>query len=381
MLTKGFFKPNLSIKEIGKLQFWAGIVFGIFSAFVFSIYFNQSREMFRSLTFFMRPMILSPKEFMIYDIFFASLSVSLAFGFTVIIWMTGRKKIKKQYYRMFAVGNAWLMIFVILFILLRMASVLNFGVQIGAGFEHPLDYLKDFGLILVLLPIFIFFYNWNYLRLMFLSKYWVSISVLVYILLTFIIFKTTSIDKNILNNIYYSKNRDENKYLDDDLIAYKRLYGITIDDSTKAILKSLYSDKTFNLVKKLKKAFDTDGLVSLDTLFLELTVIRNLKFQGEIQKSYLNIDKSMNWPFAKPEEIYNQIKRYEEKQWVESKLLIGILNEMTNIFRAHDIDWEKLYRKIAPYIESQLKEVISKLRFDKDNKYYSHKLRRIDVGH
>ncbi len=390
MLTKGFLKPQISIEKISKTQFWIGLIFGIFSSFILNIYFNYARESFRVLTFMNEPLILSTKEFMIYDLFFAALSVSLAFGFTVIIWLTGRKDIKKQYYRIFTVGNIYMMIFVILFLLLRKGSTLYFILFTGFGYDKHLDFIKEFWIILVLLPIFILFFNWNYLRLMFRSGYWVFISIVAYILLTFILFKTTPVDKSILNNMYYSKNREKFDFIDSKLDSSTKLYKISFSDTTREILKKQYSDKTFRLVKKLKKAFDTDSLVSLDTLILESIVIHNHNIQGLFSNNYLYKDKEINWPFATPDQIYNQIKRYESKNGVETKFLIDILNEMIFIFESPDIDWSKRYKysdyDIQTYqfkqtmrmetvnIEKQLWEVVTKLRLDIENDTYRHQL-------
>ena len=395
MLTKGFLRPQISIKKIGRTQFWTGILLGVFSAFVFNILFNYARESFRFLTFIRNPLILSTKEFMIYDLFFAALSVSLAFGLTVIVWLTGRKDIKKQYYRMFAVGNIYMMIFVIIFLILRIGSTLYFVLFTGFGYDKHLDFIKEFWIILLLLPIFIFFFNWKYLRLMFRSGYWVSISVVAYILLTFILFKTTPVDKSILNNIYYSKNREKFDFIDRRLDLSTKLYGVTFTDTTREILKKQYSYKTFRLVKKLKKAFDTDSLVSLDTLILESIVIHNHNIQGAFLNKYLHKDKEMNWPFATPEQIYNQIKRYGSKSGVETKFLIDILNEMIFIFEPPDIDWNKrnkysdydiqtyqfkqAMRRVTKNIEKQLTDVVTRLRFDKENKTNRYQFREMEI--
>jgi len=394
VLTKGFLKPFLTIKAIGKVQFWVGIIFWIFSAFTFSIYFNYSRELFRSLTFILTPFILSPKEFMIYDLFFASLSVSLAFGFTIILWLTGRKNIKKQYYRMFAIGNAWLIIFIVLFILLRMASVINFGVQIGAGFDNPLDLIKDFWMILVSLPIFIFFYHWNYIRLMFRTKNWILISIFGYIFLTILIFKTTSIDKSILNNTYYSKNKDFLNNTEIRFNSYSNLYGANFADSTKEILINPTSDKTFNLLKNVKNAFNTDGLVSMDTIILEMIIIPSINIQNEIIKKYGSSNKDIIWPYATPEEIYSQIKRYEDNNNKELNFLINILNNMIFIFHASDINWEKRYKysdndikrhqlkrifTTRTTIQERLTKVVAKLRYDKDIEIYHHIISKMKI--
>ena len=113
MLKKGFLKPEISVSVLGKKQFWTGIVVGVAAAFVLSYFFNYAREGARFITFFRDPFILTEKEFRLYDLFFATLSTSLGFGFTIIYWLQGgNRRVKKHYLKTFTISNAWLITFV-----------------------------------------------------------------------------------------------------------------------------------------------------------------------------------------------------------------------------------------------------------------------------
>lgn len=91
MLVKGFLKPKISIKNIGRVKFWQGIIIGILAAFILNSFLNYLRESFRLVTFMVEPYLLTEKEFRLYNLFYAAFSVSIGFGLTIIYWLKGRK--------------------------------------------------------------------------------------------------------------------------------------------------------------------------------------------------------------------------------------------------------------------------------------------------
>ncbi len=388
MLTKGFLKPQISIDKLGKRQFWLGSVIGILFAFVLSCFFNYSRESLRLITFMGDPYILTENEFSLYDLFFASLSTSLGFGFTIIYWLIGRKKdIKKGYLKTFAISNAWLITFVAFMLLVRFGSILPLIVYGLHGYDGHLDLLNDFWLMFVLIPIYIFFAHWNTIRIIFRTRYWVLLSVVFYILITFVLYKTTSVDRDILNQSYYSQNMQRFDYIDSEFDKARKL-KLFFSDTTRQILRKKYAERTTDLVFRLKEAFQTDNIVPLDTLILEKIVIHNMNrhglyFYGRHQ------DRDKNWSYAMPEDIYKQIQKREIGS-IGMGILFEILSEQISIFTATQINWNE-WEKYSDYereklhfrrnlmdntetIQSRLILVVDKLRSDKRYKKYHHML-------
>jgi hypothetical protein len=269
MLTKGFLKPEISIEKLGKRQFWTGIVIGILMAFVLSYFFNYSRESLRMITFIYDPYILAEKEFRLYDLFFSTFATSLGFGFTIVYWLRGRNpNIKKRYLKNFTISNAWLITFVALMVVARFGSILQIILYGRPGYDGQLDLLHDFWLMLVLIPVYVFFAHWNTIRLIFRTRYWVLLSIVFYFLTSFYLYKTTSADRDILNQSYYSKNKQQFDYIDSEFNKAKKL-GVFFNDTTKQILRKKYAPRTTTLVFNLKQAFQTEAIVPLDTLILE----------------------------------------------------------------------------------------------------------------
>ena len=151
------FKPSFTINEIGKKQFYLGLIIGL----GYSIIFNY---LLRLITLFANFSLSRKNPYFInlenYDIsqFMLNLigisSVCFGFTFTTYIWLSklnlGNKKlnIRKRYGQ----ANSLFIIFTCFLFLIRLW---NFFIQ------NPISLEKDFGLYCYLLPIFIFLYNWN----------------------------------------------------------------------------------------------------------------------------------------------------------------------------------------------------------------------------
>lgn len=392
MLTKGFLKPEISIDKLGKRQFWTGIIIGLLTAFVLSYFFNYSRESLRMITFMADPYILTEKEFRLYDLFFASFATSLGFGFTIIYWLRGsNKNIKKRYLKTSSISYAWLTISVALLMIVRLGSIFPMVVYSLQGYDGQLDLLKDFWLMLVLIPIYVFFAHWNTIRMIFRTRYWVFLSIVFYVLTTFYLYKTTYVDRDILNHSYYSQNKHRFDFIDSEFDKAKKL-GVFFSDTTKQILRKKYAERTTDLVLSLKKAFKTENIVPLDTLILEKIVIHNMNSHG----SYFygrHQDKDINWPFAIPENIYTQILKHDIES-KETELLFEILSEQISLFISPRINWDE-WEKYTVYekdksnfrrnlmnrnetIQSRLIQVVDRLKTDKRYHKYHHLLHEIE---
>ena len=381
MLKKGFLKPKISIDNLGRRQFWTGIIIGIGFSFVISYFINYSREVLRFITFIGDPFILTEKEFRIYDLFFAAFSTSLGFGFTIIYWLRGsNRSIKKRYLKRYAITNAWFITFVALSVVTKFGSVLPINLYHLYGYDNHLDILKEFGFMLILIPIYVFFAQWNSIRLIFKTGNWILISIALFLITTFCLFETTYTDREILNKKYYSHNKERFDYINKEF-ENARKQNIFFSDSINRILQKRYAERTTNLVMALKNAFNNNKAVSLDTLILEKIVIHNMNLQG-VYMFWYGTDKDKNWPYAMPEKVYHQIL-INDVNSEETKTLFEILFEQISLFNARKIDWRHWnnytvyerersnFRRNLMYstetIQSRLIQVSNELR--KDNRY------------
>lgn len=392
MLKKGFLKPGLSVSNIGNSKFWTGIIIGVSAAFVLSYLINYSREIFRFITFVRDPLILSDEEFRIYDIFFAAFSTSLGFGVTLAYWLIGKKQsIKKDYLKVFAISNASFISVASFTIAAKFGSnlaIVPYGLH---GYDNQLDFLHDHRLLLVLIPIYIFFSHWINIRLIFIVKKWITISLIICISTGFILFKTTFVNRGILNKAYYNRNIEKFDYIENEFLKAEQM-SIFFPDSIKQILKKQYAERTFKLVSELKESFKKNNVVPLKTLILEKIAIHNLKRQY-LYWLRISKDNDKNWAYALPEEIYIQIEKHEPGS-LETKVLFEILHEQILLFNIKKIDRERMkdytlferekywYKqdllRNTSTIQSRLIQVTQKLKSNEKYYRYNHLLTVIE---
>lgn len=384
MIKKGYLKPEISIDLIGKNKFWLGIILGIAYSLVLSYFFNYSREALRFITFNGDPYILPPKDFKKYDLFFASLSVSIGFSLSIVYWFLGHNKgIAKRYLKRFAITYAVFISIVALMVVSRFGSILPI-ILYRSGFDGQLHIHEDFKLLIILTPLFVFFGNWNAVRAFVRTRYWIQISFVVYCLFSLFIYKTTSLDKDVLNAHYYHQNKERFDFIDQEFRKAIRM-EVTFPEIMKTTLQKRYSMKTRALVMELKEAFNSGRKLTLDTLILEKIVIHNLNEHGRYYAKWRDEDSNLNWSYALPEKVYAQIQMHEVGSH-EMLLLFEILQEQVNIFNTEDLDWD-YYESYSPYerelmfykrhisrstntILSRLEQVVNKLKADEKYEQY-----------
>jgi hypothetical protein len=253
------------------------------------------------------------------------------------------------------------------------------------GYDGHLDLLHDFWLMLVLIPVYVFFAHWNTIRIIFRARNWVLLSIVFYFLTTFYLYKTTYTDRDILNQSYYSQNKQRYDYIDSEFAKAKKL-GVFYSDTTKQILRKKYAERTTDLVLNLKKAFQSDKIVPLDTLILEKIVIHNMNRHG-LYFYRPDHDRDKNWSYALPEDIYKQIVKHDVNS-KETEILFEILSKQISLFTAPEInryEWKNFtdYEMEKSYyrrnlmrgtetIQSRLIQVVDKLKSDIHYKKYHY---------
>ena len=94
-------------------------------------------------------------------------------------------------------------------------------------------------MLLILIPVYILFTNWNAIRLIFKSGTWVLASAVLFLLNTAFLFKVTSIDRDKLNRIYYSKNKERFEYIKNEINS-AGISGSNLEDYSGSEIKQYY---------------------------------------------------------------------------------------------------------------------------------------------
>ena len=379
MLNKGFLKPRISVNTLGKRDFWTGVTIGIAMSIVLSYFFNYSREALRFITFYRNPYIPDNEVFKLNDLFFAALSASLGFGFTIIYWLRGqRKSIKRKYLKTLTLSNAWLIIWVSIMIVSRFGSILPIILYGLYGYDNELDLLEEFWLLFLLAPAHIFLSHWATLRLIFRTRYWVLVSCLFCSMIAFGLFKTTSANRAPLNRVHYLLNKERFDYIENEF-RNAREKGVLLSDTLKQKLQKRHAKGTMELVSNLKMAFKGNKIVSPNTLILEKILIHNM-YSHSIYWRHDTLATDTNWSYALPEEVYAQILKHDPESY-ETELLFEILYEQASLFSSPELKWDTIeqysdYERDRYFhqmqllertttIRSKLIQVLNKLRANK----------------
>ena len=189
-------KPVLSIKKIGTLRFILGVVLGIgYSVFIY-FWFRIIDYGFFIIFDFIHEFDISYKAFYIsaYNSWLLALvTTTIGFSFTMYFWSNSFifNKTKKNYKSRFTPANGFFIAFLVLFYLNRLL-VFNTGLrhqELGLGFQTDYQHLT------FLLPVFIFFCNWNTISRVFKSGRFIIYSALSIVIFSVLLsrFQTPSI--------------------------------------------------------------------------------------------------------------------------------------------------------------------------------------------
>ncbi len=379
-MIRKFSKEKISIQNIGRQNFWIGIVLGLFSAIIITLTFNYFRELFRFFTTLSADLlILRELELQFYNYFFATLGTVLGLSITVSIWMSNNnhKRKKDRIYKQYARTNIIFLFWLIFMMIARFGSVIPFVLYGMPGYDNQLNLFEEYWLLFILIPIVVFSHNWFIVRRIYHSGKWILFSFLICLLTAFTLKITTSVNQKILNKTYFKKFETDYNYVDQQLAKAKIEYGIEFQEKTISILKKWHTESSIDQIMSLKSTFSKDNKVSLDTIILQKIVIRNFKEGGW----YYRRNSIENWHYAYPVDVYRQLEFYDINS-NESKELLEIIREQINLVNTPKIDWKEYdkhtdteirksfgvkYNVPEPLIE-QLEKVRDNIMNDK--KYY-----------
>lgn len=380
-----FRKEKISIQNIGRQRFWIGIVAGLISAILISLFFNHSRETLRLLTSMSADLlILKENELLFFNFFFSFLSAVLGLSITIWIWMQNKKhnRRKDRIYKHFSATNAILIFWVILMTISRFGSILPIVLFGTPGYDNHLNLYEEYWILFVLMPIVVFMQSWFTVRLVYQAGRWIFLSFLFCIITAFTLQLTTTVNQEKLNSAYHQRFENEYNYIDKEIKIAKEKYGADFDEQTIEILKKQITESSVEQIAMVKKAFLSDRPVSMDTIILQKIIIRNYKEGGW---HYYRRNSLENWRYALPNDIMKQLD-YFDNYSDETKELFEILREMIDLVNTPEIQWGEYqnfteterrrsigarYNIPVPLIE-QLKEVRKRLL---ENDRYSDSLK------
>ncbi|MFK7749400.1 MAG: hypothetical protein AB8B65_13475 [Kordia sp.] len=324
------FKQGLSIAIIGKLQFWIGILLGVFNAVVFYLFIFYLLDFMNLFNISMDgDLPLQTKDRSFFETpFLAATSFSLGVTMMIRHWFMQptfryQRSCKNISLR---ISNYSLFIFyLVLYAAIVYIRFFVFGKTFTEA-DRPINYTSLFFTI----PLYLFFVAWTEVSRHFVAKKWIISTFLIGTLTVFLFtitnIKPTKFSEKTFNIIH----AEEFEYVDTELKKATEKYNIHFSEETINALKEFRSKRAFELLEKVRLAFKADKKVSLDTIILEKILIHNFKgyYKGR-RDSYTYI-----FPF----QAYEQLRKVAPKS-DEATELIFILEEFYKLSKLKTEDW------------------------------------------
>src|SRR5690606_26018641 len=123
-------------------------------------------------------------------------------------------KIRRRFLRFYIVSNIYFVLFIFLSAVTRFASIPPMIFYTVWGYDNQIDLIHDFWLLFILIPVVLFFLQWNTIRLVVRTKHWLILSFLLFALTSFYLYKTTSVDRDILSTALYNQNKEKYDFIE-----------------------------------------------------------------------------------------------------------------------------------------------------------------------
>ncbi len=348
-----FKKPTISIREIGVKRFWLGLIVGIFTAVVLSLAFNYGREVFRSPGVMRDLHIPSTSEFQRNNYFYVALSVTLAMSLTTWFWLYGKYEThgRRRLIKRLITTNTLLVFWWIILVVIRFGTLVMLLFSGLGGYDNDLEFTTKFAVMLILIPLYVFLQNWYLMRLLYRCEKWMGYSLLISIVGVYALVQTTTIDQDLINKPYLEFYESEYAYIEDEIERAYTQYGISFDDTTVHVLHKWYKPEASKQVRRVKSAFLSDNIVTLDTIMLAKIIQHNLKDGYAINYRY-------RWDYPYPINIYYQMNQYEpaDEETIELMNLLILQIELFNTRGSGEPQTGRDYK--IQYISSGKKDAI-----------------------
>ncbi len=373
MIKKGYLKQRLRLDTLSRQTFLSGLGMGLFSAVVFSLFFNYGRELMRyhfSMAFNL--VEISPERYQAYGFFFAALSLSLGSNLMLWIWCRGVKASRPRLKNHLRLGSlyAFFILWMTLEVFVNFTFATSFGIY-GHWGERTVPFITGIqSSVLYLLPLVIFLHGWHNLRLYFRSLRWMLLHLAVVVLLSFPLAWMTLPDKAVVEEIYAQFYQPENSYLEMRLNMAEQQYDLTFTQHEKRVLKQFSTISAQEQLKHIKNAFASRGPVNLKEIIVLKISIHNLRPKGRVYNFFTY------WPYPKPEDMYRQLNYFppesnEAKEITQAVEELARLYNVTFVWREEKKDMRQMRRYSfqrnlfrGKAIADSLKSVVRKINAD-----------------
>ena len=339
-----FKKPQLTITYLEKRTFLVGIILGLFYSISILLFFGNLREIekYFSSSIYNNLFIFDDKNESLIRLSYSLTSICLGFSFCVHYWFK-----KNRNYSFNFISNQAL--FILWFVIFSFSSFSKINAEIIGYqyFSEILIVLDDYKLLLFIVPLYIYLYNWGLISKKFSCKKWKIYSLLIICFISIIfyfnfkLFSSTSI-----KDYYISKNKWKREFLQNEITNSKKKYNIIFDSLTISTLRKDNTKSSIKFSEKINQAFNTKTPISLDTIIFAKVLVNN------------KLNFGYKFPYPNPKSIYYQTTFYS-KYSSEYRELINLL-ELEQKF----VESEMYNLKDYTLLSILINDIINKVRLN-----------------
>jgi len=149
---------------------------------------------------------------------------------------------------------------------------------------------------------------WFQTRLVYKTGKWILYSVPVCISVIFFIAKFTAVDQSLVNNRYYYEIYETDfEYIDQQVQRAEELYQVKYSEKTLRTLEKWNTESSYNLVSDLKRSFENNRAISMDSIILAKITVHTLKLDGKPDFNYQK--NEFYWDYPLPSSILRKIEK------------------------------------------------------------------------
>lgn len=297
-----FFKNTISeLPKIPRLQFWFGLIAGLFFAFSFYAVLYLSRESFRILSVneYFDLLILTDNEVNFYNLFYAFVSVIFAQSISFIFWFNQPANLfsKRKYQQKIIVYDQAVLnsFFISWFLKIALVYGIFFGWSLTSEY-HTFSFYPTYKYVFIFIIIVLYLQTWVSIRRYY-KKQSAKLMAISFIFITVISFglsKINLINYNEINKIVLSKNLSKKYQLN---VPISTFYDIKFEN--QSLVRKVFVFANPNNINAQPLIYYNNQQVNLTDLKQAIEAsYSNYNEEYVFIRHFLHIDKSIKMKYV-----------------------------------------------------------------------------------
>lgn len=359
-MQPSFQKPPLSITFLGKKTFFTGLFIGLGYTITLLLFFAEFREIDRLISSisYDEILIFNQRDETIIRLCYCFTATVLGMSMTIHYWF--RRK-RTSYLRFISTQS----MFIVWFFLFCIMSFKRQNPEVVAYqyYSEILIVLDDYKILLWLLPLHLFLYNWGNITRKFKARKWVLFSGIIITTFSLLLYASYNlIVSQKFTEYYIAKNQWKLDYITSETQKAKTNYNINFDEATLNTLKKNHIKASNKQIELIRNQFKESTPIDLESILIAKMIVHNNKsISYEWNRSKFIIT------YPHPYTIFKQLQCYSPKSNEYYELVELFKLEATHLIdEMNDPYLNERQRNIILNIHSAIYHVSDRLELNGD---------------